>query len=185
MRLQARRGWRRRCGRRRNRHGVSAPPRRRRRAGSGQSIFARRGKGAVDLRFEQNVVRAADHDQMLDVVATDKNKLPLAIEAEGVDQPKSGLARSSPWDAQPVGEHKPVDNRQRHQGGDPASRQKSDLRDRIAGERKVTQPLHADSRACAADRASLITPSCAPQVPADLRAQTAFLEKLHGHPGRL
>ena len=108
--------------------------------------------------FEQDVVRAADHDQMLDIVAADENELPLTVEAEGVDQPEPRLARPSSRDAQPMGEHKPVDDRQRHQDGDPASRQKSDLNDAVVAERKVIQPLHAESHARAADRASQNSP---------------------------
>ena len=53
-----------------------------------------------------------------------------------------------------MGEHQPVDDRQRHQGGDPAKHQKSDLNDAIVAERKIIQPLHSDSHAHAADRAS-------------------------------
>jgi hypothetical protein len=181
MRLGSRWGSWRSGVRGRDRYDVVPTPRGRRRSGSGQTIFAGRGKSAVDLRFEQDVVRAADHHQMLDVVAADKNKLPLSVEAEGVHQPKPGLARPSAWDPQPVGEHEPVDNRQRHQGGDPASRQKSDLNDSIVAERKVIQPLHSDSHACAADCASLTYTLPPPQVPPSFARQRA---KLHAHRGR-
>ena len=95
---------------------------------------------AIDLRFEQDVVRAADHHQMFDIVAADENELPLSIEAERVDQPQSGLARPSAGNAQPVREQEPIDDRQRHQGRNPAKHQKSDLNDTVVAERKVIQP---------------------------------------------
>jgi hypothetical protein len=37
-----------------------------------------------------------------------------------------------------MGEHQSVGERQNHQSGNAASRQESDLKDRISGERKVT-----------------------------------------------
>ncbi|HME85772.1 MAG TPA: hypothetical protein VKG91_14785 [Roseiarcus sp.] len=113
----------------------------RRRLGLGrrpQIVFAGRGKRAIDLRFDQNVVRAADHDQMLDVVAPHQNKLPLPVEAERVHETQSRLSRPSPRDAQPVGEHESVQNRQNHQRGEAAGHQESDLDHTVVGEWKIT-----------------------------------------------
>jgi hypothetical protein len=104
----------------------------------GQIVFPGRGKRAIDLRFDQNVVRAADHDQMLDVVAPHEHKLPLPIEAERVDETQSRLSCASPRHAQPVGEHESVQNRQNHQRGESAGNQESDLDHTVVGEWKIT-----------------------------------------------
>jgi hypothetical protein len=106
------------------------------------------------LRLNQNVVRSADHDQMFDIVATDQHQLPLPIEAECVDQPEPRLAGASARDAQPMSERQPVQNREHDEGGDAASRKKSDLKDPIVRERKLIQPLHAQSKTSAAERAT-------------------------------
>ena len=52
---------------------------------------------------------------MLDIVAPDEHELPLAVEAEGVDQPKARLAGPPAGNAQPMRESQPVDNRQNDQ----------------------------------------------------------------------
>ncbi|MBV8440489.1 MAG: hypothetical protein JO312_08020 [Hyphomicrobiales bacterium] len=103
-----------------------------------QIIFAGRGKRPIDLRLDQNVVWAADHDEMLDVVAPHQHKLPLPVEAERVHKTQSRLSRPSPWDAQPVGEHESVQNRQNHQRGKAAGHQESDLHHAVVGEWKIT-----------------------------------------------
>jgi hypothetical protein len=115
--------------------------------------LTRRGRGATDLRLDQNVVRPADHDQMFDIVAPDKHQLPLPIEAERVDQPEPRLADPSARNAQPMGESQPVENRDHDQGGDAASRKESDLKDPVVRERKLIQPLHAQSKTSDAERA--------------------------------
>ena len=81
-----RRGRRRPAGRGRRAGGAGPDPR--------DARFPRRRQRAVDLRFEQDVVRAADHDQVLDIVPPDQNELPLSVEAEGVDQTRAGAAAS-------------------------------------------------------------------------------------------
>ncbi len=75
---------------------------------------------------------------MFDIVAPNEHQLPLSVEAERVDEAEPRLAGPSAGNAQPMGEHQSVDERQNHQSGDAASRQESDLKDRISGERKVT-----------------------------------------------
>ena len=49
--------------------------------------------GANDLRFDDDVVGAADHQEMLDIVAPHENELALSVEREGVDQAEPRLAR--------------------------------------------------------------------------------------------
>ena len=83
---------------------------------------------------------------MLDIVAPNENQLPLAVEAERVDEPEPRLARPSARNAQPMGEHESVEDRQDDQRGDAARRQKSDLDDPVIRERKLIQPLHAQSK---------------------------------------
>ena len=48
--------------------------------------FAPRGKRSIDLRLDQHIVRTAYHNEMLDIVASDQDELPLAVEAERVDE---------------------------------------------------------------------------------------------------
>ena len=104
----------------------------------GQIGLAGRGERAIDLGFDQNVVRTADHDQMLDVVAPDQHKLPLSVEAESVDETQSRLSRPAARNPQPMRENEPVEDRQNHQGGEAASREEADLNHSVVGERKVT-----------------------------------------------
>jgi hypothetical protein len=112
----------------------------------------RRDHGAIDLRLNQNVVRSADHDQVFDIVAADQHKLPLPVQAECIDQPEPRLPGSSTRNAQPMSEGQPVNNRENDEGGDAASREQSDLENPIVRERKLIQPLHAQSNTSAAER---------------------------------
>ena len=89
---------------------------------------------------------------MFDIVAPDKHQLPLPVEAECVDQPEPRLAGSSARNAQPMSERQPVEKREHDEGGDAASRKESDLKDPIVHERKLIQPLHAQSNTSAAER---------------------------------
>ncbi len=138
--------------------------RRRDRRRRGDRFSARRGRltgqreGAVDLRLDEHVVRAADHDEMFDIVATHQDQLALPIEAECIDKPQPRLAGSASGNAQPMRKHQPVNDRQNDQRGDPAGRQKSDLNNAIIAERKITKPLHAKSNVCAADCANQLFP---------------------------
>ena len=113
------------------------------------AVLARRVRGAIDLRLDQNVVRPSDHDQVFDVVAPDEHQLALPIEAERIDQPEPRLAGPSARNAQPTSERQPVQNRQNDENGDPAGQKEADLQDPIVRERKVTQPLHAQSKTSA------------------------------------
>jgi hypothetical protein len=104
------------------------------------------------LRLEQNVVRPADHNEMFHVVAPDEHQLALPVEAECVDQPESGLAGPSARNTQPLSERQPIENGQNDKGGDRASQKEADLQDPVVRERKVTQPLHAQSKTPAPGR---------------------------------
>jgi hypothetical protein len=72
---------------------------------------------------------------MFDIVTPNEHQLPLSVEAERVDEAEPRLAGPSAGNAQPMGEHQSVDERQNHQSGDAARRQDQDP---IVGERKVT-----------------------------------------------
>ena len=117
-------------------------------------VLARRRGGAIDLRLDQNVVRPTDHHQMFDIVAPDEHQLALPVEAECVDQPEPRLAGPSARNAQPIRKRQPVENRQKDEGGDATNGQESDLKDTIVRERKVIQPLHAQSKISALRRAT-------------------------------
>jgi hypothetical protein len=86
---------------------------------------------------------------MFHVVAPDEHQLALPVEAECVDQPEPRLAGPSAGNAQPLSKRQPVKNRQNDKGGDRASQKEADLQDPIVRERKVTQPLHAQSKTSA------------------------------------
>jgi hypothetical protein len=89
---------------------------------------------------------------MFDIVAADQHKLPLPVQAECVDQPEPRLPGPSTRNTHPMSEGQPVNNRERDEGGDAASRKESDLKDPILRERKLIQPLHAQSNTSAAER---------------------------------
>jgi hypothetical protein len=89
---------------------------------------------------------------MFDIVATDQHQLPLPIQAERIDQPEPRLPGPSARNAQPMSEGQAVDNREHDQGGDAASGKESDLENPIVRERKLIQPLHAQSNTSAAER---------------------------------
>jgi hypothetical protein len=91
---------------------------------------------------------------MFDIVASDKHQLPLPVEAEGIDQAQSWLAGPSARNTQPMSESQPVKNREYDERGNAASRKESDLKDPILRERKLIQPLHAQSKTSAAERAT-------------------------------
>jgi hypothetical protein len=50
------------------------------------------GLHAHDLPFDQQVIRPADHDQMLDIVAAHQHELAMAVEIESVDDSEARLA---------------------------------------------------------------------------------------------
>jgi hypothetical protein len=89
---------------------------------------------------------------MFNIVASDEHQLPLPVEAEGVDQAEPRLAGPSARDAQPMSESQPVEDREHDKGGNTTSRKESDLKDPIVRERKLIQPLHAQSKTSAAKR---------------------------------
>jgi hypothetical protein len=53
-----------------------------------------------------------------------------------------------------MSESQPVEDREHDKGGNAASRKESDLKDPIVRERKLIQPLHAQSKTSAAKRVS-------------------------------
>src|SRR5262249_37818030 len=54
--------------------------------------FARRRSGADDIWLDHDVARAADHQQMLDIVAADQNEPAAAIDAGIIDHGKPWLS---------------------------------------------------------------------------------------------
>jgi hypothetical protein len=75
---------------------------------------------------------------MLDVVAPHQHQLPLPVQAERIHETQSRLSRPAARDAQAMGEHESVEDRQNHQTGEAAGRQESDLNHTVVGERKIT-----------------------------------------------
>ncbi len=98
---------------------------------------------------------------MLDIVAPDEDELSLTVKTEGVNEAKARLAGSSTRNTEPVGEHQPVKDRQDDERGDAARRQESHLNDPVIRERKLIQPLHAQSKTPPAERAIPLTAALA------------------------
>jgi hypothetical protein len=90
---------------------------------------------------------------MFDIVAPDKHELPLPVQAECVHQAEPRLAGSSTRNTQAMSEGQPAKDREHDKGGDAASCKETDLQDPIVRERKFIQPLHAQSKTSAAERA--------------------------------
>jgi hypothetical protein len=91
---------------------------------------------------------------MLDIVAPDEDQLSLTVETERVDEAEARLAGPSTRNAQPMGEYQSVEDRQDDECGDAARRQEPHLNDPIVCERKLIQPLHAQSNTPPAERAA-------------------------------
>jgi hypothetical protein len=64
--------------------------------------FARFDSG--DFGFDQEIVGAADHDEMFGIVAADDDELALTVEIEGIDDAKPRLAGPAARQAQPTPE---------------------------------------------------------------------------------
>jgi hypothetical protein len=91
---------------------------------SAHILVARAGFGPDDLRLDEYVVRAADHDEMFDIVAPDYDELALAVEIEGIDDAEPHLPRAPAGHAEATAECKPKHkqnehggNEERHRGG--------------------------------------------------------------------
>jgi hypothetical protein len=80
-------------------------PGRRFRAGDGGPLLHRlaAGHGADDIGFHHDIGRAADHQQMLDVVAPDQHQPPAAVDGGGVDHRQPRHPPPVGVGAQPVG----------------------------------------------------------------------------------
>jgi hypothetical protein len=63
--------------------------RRRFRAGRAVRQLIAAGNGADDIRLDDDVGRAADHEEMLDIVAPDQHEAAAAIHGGGVDDGKT------------------------------------------------------------------------------------------------
>ena len=86
--------------------------------------FARRAGRAHDVRLDHHVARAADHQEMLDIVAADQDQAAAAVDGGGVDHRQPRLAAAGGGGAQPVGAepayHPEERAQQRHQNDDGA-----------------------------------------------------------------
>jgi hypothetical protein len=70
------------------------------------------------LGLHENVARAADHDEVLDVIAPHQHQLALAVERKCLDQAEARLSRSAArGDAQAMPEDEPVEEKQNQQCG--------------------------------------------------------------------
>ena len=68
---------------------------------------------------DENVCRAADHDEMLDVIAPHQHQLALTVERKRIDQAETRLPGSpARGNAQPMPEHESVEKIEDQQRGD-------------------------------------------------------------------
>ena len=114
----------------------------------GPVLVARAACGLVadDRRFDDHVRRAADHDQVLDVVAPDQNQLALAIEVIGIDDAEAGLTCAPVGcRAQPPAERQAVEQED-HDEQDEDSRHHGSRGQELVVLEKTGQRLHASVR---------------------------------------
>jgi hypothetical protein len=72
------------------------------------------GLGPDDLGLDQNIIWAADHHQMFDIVAAHNDQLPLSIEIEGVHDAQPHLAGAAPLHAKPATESQSKNEENEH-----------------------------------------------------------------------
>jgi hypothetical protein len=72
-----------------------------------------------DFSLDHQIVRAAQHDQMFDIVAANDHQLPLAVEVKGVHQTEPGLTPAClSGHPQPPREDEPIKERKDKNGDD-------------------------------------------------------------------
>jgi hypothetical protein len=60
---------------------------------------------ANDLRLDDNVIEAANHHEMFDIVPSHQHKLALSVEAERIDETEPRLTSpTAAWEPQSMGE---------------------------------------------------------------------------------
>ena len=82
------------------------------RSNAGGDIFTRRAAanllaGTHDGGFHHQIIRAADHDEMFDIVAAHQHQLTLPIKIKRIHNAKPGLARTSTARAHAAEEERP------------------------------------------------------------------------------
>jgi hypothetical protein len=94
---------------------------------------------ANDLRLHDDVVGAANHQEMFDIVASHDDELTLSVERKSVDQPQAWLARlAAAGKTQPMTEQRPISNNQRSNRHDHYSGEHGDLQWVIVAKRKTS-----------------------------------------------
>jgi hypothetical protein len=77
------------------------------------------GLGANNFGFDDEIVGAAQHDQMFDIVATNNHQLSLAVEIESVDQPQARLPPAGlSGHPQPPGRKYSINQEEKDKGDD-------------------------------------------------------------------
>lgn len=111
--------------------------------------------GANDGAFDQQVVRPADHQQVLDVVPADDDKLAMTIKVVSVDNAKSRLARPCPaaQSRAKQGPHQKHQHKQNNENG--GQTEKPEKHPVVAGQ--IGQEFHVFPLACAKARTQNVT----------------------------
>jgi hypothetical protein len=61
--------------------------------------------GADNRGFDHHVVRPADHQEMLDIIAAHDDELPLPVDLEGIYDAEALLAAATTWQFDAASEH--------------------------------------------------------------------------------
>jgi hypothetical protein len=94
---------------------------------------------AKDLRLDHDIVRAANHQEMFDIVAPDDHELTLTVQRKGVDQSKPRLARPTPsGKSQSMTEQGAVGDYERDDGDNGDRGERCDLQRAIVAKRKIS-----------------------------------------------
>lgn len=112
-------------------------------AGAGSRRFPglQRRLGAHDGAFYQEVVRPADHQQMLDVVPAHDHELTVAIEVIGVDDAQSGLTGAPAAAAHAGPEETPVHHDEDEDDGQRGGERQKPSQHPVAA-RQIIEKLH-------------------------------------------
>ncbi|WP_371033282.1 hypothetical protein [Methylosinus sp. PW1] len=81
-------------------------------AGGGSLFLARAllaGLDPADRRLDQEIIRPADEQEMLDIVAAHDNELPIAVDIESIDDIEPARPVARPWSLDASSEQEPVD----------------------------------------------------------------------------
>jgi hypothetical protein len=94
---------------------------------------------ADNLRLDHDIIGAADHQEMFDIVAAHDDELALAVERESVDQAEPRLARPAPArKSQPMAKQQAIGDNERYDRDDGERREHRYLQPRFVAIGKIS-----------------------------------------------